>query len=185
MNSYEKTSKFLSLILRHKPEEIGLKLDEKGYIKVNDLIEAVNKSGRELNEDILADIVDKDSKKRYSFSKGHDKIRANQGHSIKVDLGLSQVVPRTPLYHGTVNKFSRSISKKGLLKGTREYVHLSDSIDEAKEIGKRRGRPIIYEVNTVGMIEDGYKFYLSKNGVWLIDNVPAKYLILKEELWKN
>lgn len=185
MKSYEKMSKFLSLILRHKPEEIGLKLDREGYIKVNELIEAVNKSGRELNEDILADIVHKDSKKRYSFNKGYDKIRANQGHSIKVDLGLPQAAPKSKLYHGTVNKSVKSINEKGLLKGSREHVHLSESINDAKEVGKRRGKPVVYEIDTLKMIKDGYVFYLSENDVWLTSNIPAKYLILKEDLWKR
>lgn len=178
MGKHEQLSKYLSLILRHKPEVIGLKLDKHGYISIEDLIKGVNKSGRYLDKSMLDAIIKSDSKRRYSYSKDLTKVRANQGHSIKVDLGLISKVPKGNLYHGTVEKFQESIIKKGLIKGSREYVHLSEDIGTAKEVGSRRGKPKIFQIDTKGMVEDGYMFYLSENKVWLTDNVPNKYLEL-------
>lgn len=176
MEKHINMSRFLSLVLRHKPETIGLKLDEYGYINVEELIKGVEDSGRSLDKTVLEEIVESDSKNRYSFSKDGAKIRANQGHSIKVDLGLKEVEPERSLYHGTATRFQGSINKKGLVKGSREYVHLSEDLDTAEEVGKRRGKPIIYKVDTERMVEEGYVFYKSKNNVWLTESVPAEYL---------
>lgn len=174
-----KLSRFISLLLRHKPEEIGLSLDNQGYLEVDGLINGINKTGRFIDEDILDEIVISDNKQRYSYSEDRAKIRANQGHSIKVDLSLVETKPPKTLYHGTVDKFLSNIRKQGLLKMNREYVHLSTDIDTAKDVGGRRGEPVILVVNSEQMDKDGYKFYLSENGIWLIENVPAKYISIK------
>lgn len=174
-----KLSRFLSLILRHKPEEIGLTLDSQGYLEVEKLLQGINNTGRKIDKDTLDEIVASDNKQRYSYNHDKTKIRANQGHSIKVDLGLVNSKPPEFLYHGTVERFLDNIGKHGLLKMNREYVHLSKDIETAKNVGARRGEPVILIVNAEQMYNDGYDFYLSENGVWLTEKVPAKYLSIK------
>ncbi|MDK0618977.1 RNA 2'-phosphotransferase [Clostridium perfringens] len=175
-NNDSKISKYISLILRHKPEEIGLKLDEHGYLSVLDLIEGINKSYKGFSMDDLERIVREDSKGRYSFNEDKSKIRANQGHSIKVDLELEAIKPPKVLYHGTVRKYLESILKNGLIKKERQYVHLSKDIETASIVGKRHGNLVILEVDSESMFKDGIKFYLSKNNVWLCNYVPVKYI---------
>ncbi len=170
-----RTSKFISLILRHKPEEIGITLDEHGWADVQALIEGVNKT-HPLTMDILEEIVRTDEKGRYSFNEDHTLIRANQGHSIPVDVELKETTPPEILYHGTGEKFITSIDKIGLIPKSRLYVHLSADRETAVNVGKRHGKPVIYRVRAGKMIEDGYPFYLSANGVWLTKEVPIKYL---------
>lgn len=126
--------------------------------------------------DILVDIVETNKKKRYSFSDDRTKIRANQSHSIKVDVGLKEIIPPKYLYHGTATRFLDSIEESGLIGNGRLYVHLSDNIDTAINVGKRHGRPIVLTVNTEEMINDGFKFYISDNGVYLTERVPCKYI---------
>lgn len=172
-------SRFLSLILRHKPETIGIKLDKNGWADVEELIEKVNKQKQNLDIDILKHIVDTNSKKRFIFSSDLKKIRANQGHSINVDLGLKIEVPPFILYHGTSDDNFDSIMKNGLEKRNRQHVHLSKDIDTAVNVGRRHGKVIVFEVSARKMHTDGFKFFLSENGVWLTDNVPSKYLIKK------
>lgn len=171
-----KLSRFLSLILRHKPEEIGLILDNQGYLEVEKLLQGINNTGRKIDKDILDEIVASDNKQRYSYNYDGTKIRANQGHSVKVDLGLTKSKPPEFLYHGTVERFLDNINKQGLLRMGREYVHLSVEIDTAKSVGERRGKPVILIIEADKMMEDGYEFYLSENGVWLTEEVPAKYI---------
>ncbi|XZJ90245.1 RNA 2'-phosphotransferase [Clostridium perfringens] len=175
-NNDSKISKYISLILRHKPEEIGLKLDEHGYLGVLDLIEGLNKSYKGFSMDDLERIVREDSKGRYSFNEDKSKIRANQGHSIKVDLGLEPIKPPKVLYHGTERKYLESILKNGLIKKERQYVHLSKDIETASIVGKRHGDLVILEVDSESMFNDGVKFYLSKNNVWLCDYVKVEYI---------
>ncbi len=175
-NNDSKISKYISLILRHKPEEIGLKLDEHGYLGVLDLIEGLNKSYEGFSMDDLERIVREDSKGRYSFNEDKSKIRANQGHSIKVDLGLEPIKPPKVLYHGTGRKYLESILKNGLIKKERNYVHLSKDIETASIVGKRHGDLVILEVDSESMFNNGIKFYLSKNNVWLCNYVPKKYI---------
>ena len=169
-----KVSKYISLILRHKPETIGISLDEHGWANVKDLIKGVNKTHK-LDMEMLEEIVATDDKQRYSFNEDKTKIRANQGHSINVDVELEEAVPPEMLWHGTGIKYVNSISAEGLISKSRLYVHLSSDPNTAIEVGKRHGTPAIYCVDAERMHADGYKFYKSKNGVWLTKHVPAEY----------
>ncbi|AQR96229.1 MULTISPECIES: RNA 2'-phosphotransferase [Clostridium] len=173
-------SKFISLILRHKPEEIGLKLDEYGYIKTSDLIKGLNLKGYKVTISDIERIVAEDNKQRYSFNEDKSKIKANQGHSIAVNLELQPIEPPKVLYHGTATRFSESICKEGIKKQNRQYVHLSSGVETATKVGKRHGELVIFRIDSDQMYKDGYKFYLSENKVWLTDYVPIKYL--SEEL---
>ena len=172
----EKLSKFLSLVLRHKPEQIGIALDEHGWANVNELIAGFKKSGREMTAEILAEIVATDNKQRYSYNDDKTLIRANQGHSIPVDVELKEMDPPPCLYHGTAMLFVPRIMKEGLKPMSRLYVHLSKDIATAKNVGKRHGTPKVLRVNSFRMAKDGIKFYLSENGVWLTKYVDPKYL---------
>lgn len=173
--SLEKLSKYISLILRHKPEVIGISLDEYGWANVKELIEGVSKDN-DFNMYMLEEIVKTDNKQRYSFNEDKTLIRANQGHSIPVDVELEEKIPPDILWHGTGEKYASSINKEGLISKSRLYVHLSKDRYTAVNVGSRHGNPILYEVNAKKMYEDGYRFYLSFNGVWLTKNVPVKYL---------
>lgn len=166
----------MSLILRHKPEVIEITLDEHGWASVNDLICGVEKNNPGFNMDILEQIVRTDSKQRYSFNDDKSLIRANQGHSINVDMELKEKEPPEYLYHGTGEKYVESINQDGLIPKSRLYVHLSKDIKTAENVGKRHGKEVVYRINSGQMYRDGYKFYLSKNGVWLTKEVPVKYL---------
>ncbi|MBQ7992532.1 MAG: RNA 2'-phosphotransferase [Solobacterium sp.] len=170
------TSKYISLILRHKPETIGISLDEHGWADVNALIEGVNKT-HPLDMKTLEQIVAEDEKQRYSFNEDRTKIRANQGHSVPVDVELKEVIPPDVLFHGTGEKYTSSIDRQGLIPKTRLYVHLSKDTDTAYKVGSRHGRPVIYTVLAGKMHEDGFKFFLSANGVYLTERVPVQYLI--------
>lgn len=173
----KETSKFISLILRHKPETIGISLDEHGWADVQALIEGINASGKHhLDADLLDEIVRTDEKQRYSFDEDHTLIRANQGHSIPVDVELEEKTPPAVLYHGTGEKYMASIDATGLIPKSRLYVHLSSDVETARKVGSRHGRPVIYTVDCAAMTSDGYKFYLSANKVWLTKEVPARYL---------
>ena len=173
------TSKFVSLILRHKPETIGIQLDEHGWAKVEELIAGISKT-HEINREILEEIVRTDNKQRFTFNEDKTKIRANQGHSIPVDVELPEAVPPDRLWHGTGEKYVASIEQQGLIPKSRLYVHLSSDVDTATKVGSRHGKPVIYIVKTKEMHDDGYKFFLSKNGVWLTKEVPVKYLVKDE-----
>ena len=171
------TSKFISLILRHRPEVIGISLDEHGWADVQDLIEGINNSGgHSLDMERLEEIVRTDEKQRYSFNDDHTLIRANQGHSIPVDVELEKKTPPDLLWHGTGEKYVSSIDTQGLIPKSRLYVHLSSDIETAKKVGSRHGKPVVYEVNCRKMAEDGYVFYLSANHIWLTKTVPPAYL---------
>lgn len=172
-----KISKYISLILRHKPETIGIKLDKHGYAKVNELIAGIRKKYPEFNIDILKHIVETDEKQRYSFKDHYKLIRANQGHSIlSVDLELKPQQPPQLLFHGTSDKYLNSIINEGLIPKSRQYVHLSTDIDTAHLIGLRHGgKTVLFIIDTHRMYKDGYKFYLSENNVWLTDKVPKEY----------
>lgn len=166
-----KTSRFISLILRHKPEEIGITLDEHGWANVNELL-----NGVQINMATLEEIVATDDKQRYSFNEDKTLIRANQGHSIPVDVELEEAQPPEFLWHGTGVKYAHSICNSGLIPKSRLYVHLSSDVETAVSVGKRHGEAILFCVNALSMYQDGFKFYLSKNGVWLTKQVPASYL---------
>lgn len=168
-------SKFISLILRHKPEVVGITLDEHGWANVDDLIAGVNKTSH-LSMELLEEIVNSDNKKRYSFNDDKTLIRANQGHSIDVDVELEEIKPPDCLYHGTGEKYVEAIDESGLISKSRLYVHLSLDKDTATKVGSRHGKPIIYQIDSKKMYEEGFKFYLSVNGVWLTKSVPVNYL---------
>ena len=176
--SLKETSKFISLILRHKPEAIGIKLDEHGWANVDELIEGISKT-QEFNMEMLEEIVRTDEKQRYSFNDDKTLIRANQGHSIDVDVELEEKEPPQMLWHGTGEKYIDSIMRQGLIPKSRLYVHLSADEETAIKVGKRHGNERILSVKSGDMYKDGYKFYLSKNGVWLTKEVPVKYLVEK------
>lgn len=169
------TSRFLSLILRHKPETIGIKLDEHGWADVSELISGISKT-RTFDMKMLEEIVRTDNKQRYSFNEDKTLIRANQGHSIPVDVELEKKTPPEFLYHGTGEKFVSSIDKEGLLSKSRLYVHLSKDTETAVKVGSRHGKPVVYKVAAGKMANVGYEFFLSVNGVWLTKAVPAEYL---------
>ncbi len=171
----EETSRYISLILRHKPAVIGITLDEHGWADVDELIAGIAKT-QLFDMDLLEKIVSEDAKQRYSFNEDKTLIRANQGHSIPVDVELEKTVPPDILWHGTGEKYVDSIDQAGLIPKSRLYVHLSADIETARKVGCRHGRPVIYEVNTRQMQEDGYDFFLSVNGVWLTKQVPVDYL---------
>ena len=175
-----KLGKFISLILRHKPEMIGIELDGNGWADVKELIEGINQTGDEekerINFEILEEIVRNNSKKRYEFNEDFTKIRACQGHSIEVDLELKAVKPPKILYHGTAERFLEQIKKEGIKKKNRQFVHLSETDETAYDVGKRHGKPFIIKVMAEKMHEDGKEFFISKNGVWLTDDIEVKYL---------
>ena len=166
-----KTSKLISLILRHKPETIGITLDEHGWANVSELL-----AGIKIDMPTLEEIVATDDKQRYSFNEDKTLIRANQGHSIPVDVELEEAQPPEFLFHGTGMKYQDSINKIGIIPKSRLYVHLSTNLQTATEVAIRHGDPVIYMINSGKMHKDGYKFYLSKNGVWLTKHVPVSYL---------
>ena len=169
-------SRYMSLILRHKPEVIGITLDKHGWANVNDLICGIEKNNPGFNMDILEQIVRTDSKQRYSFNDDKSLIRANQGHSVNVDVELKEKEPPEYLYHGTGEKYVESINQDGLIPKSRLYVHLSKDIETAENVGRRHGKEVVYRIDSGQMYRDGYKFYLSENGVWLTKEVPVKYL---------
>lgn len=174
--SKDRLSVFISLILRHKPSEVGITLDEHGWANVNELIKGINNSGRKIDMEILEEIVRTDNKGRYSFNENKTLIRANQGHSIPVDVELKEVAPPDILYHGTATKFIDSIKKQGIKSMSRLYVHLSKDLETATKVGKRHGNCVVLRIDTKKMFEDGIKFYLSENGVWLTKFVDWKYV---------
>lgn len=168
-------SKFLSLVLRHKPEKAGIALDEHGWASVDELLAGLGKRSP-VSMATLEEIVRTDPKGRYSFNEDKTLIRANQGHSVPVDVELERVEPPEILFHGTGEKSVRSIDQQGLDPRGRLYVHLSLDAKTARTVGQRHGRPVVYEVLAGHMARDGHDFYRSVNGVWLTRRVPPKYL---------
>lgn len=168
----ENKSKLLSLVLRHKPQTIGLELDENGWASINQIITNSNITLPELLE-----IVETNEKKRFTLSPDSTMIQATQGHTIEVNLKLEKAIPTRTLYHGSKAQFLESIKKKGLDKGKRNHVHLSANIETAKEVANRRkGANVLFTVNCMAMYRDSIPFYKSENGVWLTDHVLPKYL---------
>lgn len=169
-----KKSKFLALILRHNPSKIGIVLDEHGWVDVADLCDKMP-----ISKDILDEIVNTDLKQRYSYSEDGLKIRANQGHSIYVDVELEEKEPPEFLYHGTCTRFLESISKDGLKSMSRQYVHLSSDYKTAVNVGSRHGKPVVLMIKALQMHNSGLKFFLSKNEVWLTNDVPIEFFEIK------
>jgi putative RNA 2'-phosphotransferase len=172
-----KISRYMSLVLRHAPEKAGITLDKNGWADVKKLISGINKM-RHTNvtlEDIK-EVVETNDKQRYKFNDDYTKIRANQGHSVSVDIEMAEKEPPEVLYHGTAYRFINSIKAEGLKPKSRLYVHLSADTETAVNVGKRHGSPVVLTIDTAKMHEDGYKFYLSENGVWQTLAVPAEYI---------
>ncbi|MEM6393549.1 MAG: RNA 2'-phosphotransferase [Planctomycetota bacterium] len=167
-------SKFLSLVLRHQPERIGVQLDGEGWVDVSTLLLACEKHGQPITPDLLEEIVQTSDKKRFVIRDG--RIRANQGHSVAVDLALQPVKPPSHLFHGTADRFLEAIRREGLRKMQRQHVHLSPDAETAREVGIRHGRPAILRINAEGMYSADYEFFRSENGVWLTEFVPIEFI---------
>ncbi len=169
-------SKFLSLVLRHKPELIGLTLDQNGWASVEDLIRLANRHGIRLTRPLLMQIVADNEKKRFALSDNGERIRASQGHSVKVDLGLPPALPPEILYHGTASRFLESILAGGLHSANRQHVHLSPDVATAMRVGQRHGSPVVLVIRSGEMAVAGHTFFVSANGVWLTDRVPQEFI---------
>lgn len=173
----KKESKLLSLVLRHKPEAIGITLDDEGWVNISVLLKALKyHKGSIWNKTLLNNIVDNNDKQRFYIDTSGSKIRASQGHSVKVNIKYKEVTPTSDLYHGTISKVLDSIFKDGLSKMKRTHVHLSSDIETAIKVGARRGKPVILTIDAQKMYNDGVKFYISENGVWLTDHISPKYI---------
>jgi putative RNA 2'-phosphotransferase len=174
---FTSTSKFLSLVLRHQPEVIGMQLDAEGWLSIDELIDNANRHGKSISLELLHEVVATSDKQRFALSEDGLKIRANQGHSVaSVELNLDPVVPPTLLYHGTVAAFIERIREHGLLKRSRNHVHLSEDIETANCVASRRGKPIILTIQAIAMHQNNIQFYKSANGVWLTDAVPIQFI---------
>ncbi len=171
-----KTSKFLSYVLRHRPDSIGITLDKNGWVDIDELLAAAHRHGKGLSRVGLEQIVATNDKKRFALSDDGRCIRASQGHSVSVDLDLAPTVPPEFLYHGTVERFLDSIRAQGLVRGSRHHVHLSPDEATARKVGSRRGKPLILIVEAAQMHAAGHHFYRSANNVWLTEKVPAEFL---------
>jgi putative RNA 2'-phosphotransferase len=180
MEDEVKISKFLSLVLRHNPALIGLKLDANGWASVTELLDKMRLKGHGISLEDLKHLVETNSKKRFAFSNDFEKIRANQGHSVEIDLGYEKQVPPTVLFHGTAEKNVDLIMKDGIKKMNRHHVHLSQDITTARKVGMRHGKPVILNVDAKRMAERGFDFHLSNNGVWLTDFVPPEFIKVDE-----
>lgn len=172
-----KLSKFLSYVLRHNPDSIGLTLDPQGWTSVDELMECAANSGTHFTKAQLVEVVQTNDKQRFSFSDDGLRIRANQGHSIPIDLGLEPVEPPEFLYHGTATRFLPSIQEGGLLPQKRHHVHLSADIETAVKVGQRHGKVVVLKIAAAQMHIDGHPFYCSENDVWLTDDVAPIYFI--------
>ena len=175
-----KLSKFLSYILRHNPEMLDLQLDSAGWVKINALIEAINTRDESVTIDEIKNIVELNDKQRFSISGDGCFIRANQGHTVKVELGYAIVEPPCFLYHGTGEKSVDSIRKDGLVKKERHHVHLSPDIETAAKVGQRKGKPVVLTVKAREMYLDKHEFFCTDNKVWLTADVPPEYIIFPE-----
>lgn len=171
-----KTSKFLSYILRHHPEAIGIQLDEQGWVDVDQLLKAMRQSGYKVSFGLLQEVVFSNDKQRFAFSAEGDRIRANQGHSVNIDLALEVQLPPQILYHGTAQKCLEKIQAEGLKKMQRHHVHLSPTLKLAKAVGQRHGKVVVLGIAARTMHMKNYQFFLSKNGVWLTDYVPPEFM---------
>ena len=183
MNDKEtiRTSKFLSLILRHEPQQVGITLDEAGWVGVQELLEAVDRHGVKLTLDELKYVVDTNTKKRFAFSEDGQRIRASQGHSVEVDLQYSPQTPPEILYHGTATRFLDSIRKDGLKSMARHDVHLSAETKMTIQVGGRHGKPVLLTIRAGDMHRAGHVFKCSANGVWLVSQVPPEFIEFPSE----
>jgi putative RNA 2'-phosphotransferase len=169
-------SKFISKYLRHAPEELGLRLEVGGWVLIEDLIRASGKHGMTFGREELSEVVRLCEKQRFAISDDGTRVRANQGHSTEVDLELTPLAPPAVLYHGTARAALPSITSDGIRKMSRHHVHLSSDAETARKVGSRHGSPVVLEVDAGRMQADGFHFFRSANGVWLVDGVPPRYL---------
>jgi putative RNA 2'-phosphotransferase len=169
-------SKFLSLVLRHDPGTIGITLDPNGWVPVDELLSAAARKGKSITREQLDEVVATNDKKRFAFSEDGTRIRASQGHSVEVDLALDPVEPPEHLFHGTATRSVESIRAEGLVRQSRQHVHLSPDEETAIRVGQRHGKPVVLIVRSGQMHRDGHAFYRSDNGVWLTASVPPEYL---------
>jgi putative RNA 2'-phosphotransferase len=172
-------SRFLSLILRHKPEEIGLTLDPQGWADIDTLLSKMKAAGKPFSRDALMEFVASNEKKRFTLSDDGTRIRAAQGHSVPVDLGLTEKTPPEVLYHGTATKTLDAIMRDGLTPQSRQQVHLSADTQTAIAVGQRHGKPVVLSIAAGAMSMNGMTFYQADNGVWLTDQVPTAYITFK------
>ena len=171
-------SKFLSYVLRHQPDAIGITLDLEGWTDISALIAAANNDGKQLDRDLIQTVVDTSDKKRFAISDDGLLIRAVQGHSTEsVDINYVEKVPPEFLYHGTATRFLESIRKEGLLPGSRQYVHLSQDEQTALAVGQRHGKPVVLKIEALLMHKQGFNFFQAENGVWLTSTVPVLRII--------
>lgn len=173
-----KISKFLSLVLRHKPEEIGIQLDAAGWVPVAELLSACQAHGFSIKPEELEEVVRTNDKQRFAFSEDGLMIRASQGHSVEVKLDYQPLMPPEILYHGTATRFLDSIKEQGLIKGKRHHVHLSGDEATAIKVGARHGKAVVLVISSLQMHKDGFIFYQSENGVWLTEKVPTQYMTI-------
>lgn len=176
MERKDSLSVFLSLVLRHEPKAAGITLDEHGWADVEELLAGLNGAGRKIDRAVLEEIVRTDKKQRYRFNEDKTRIRANQGHSIPVDVELKEQEPPEFLYHGTAVRFLADIEKEGLKPMSRLYVHLSKDRETAVKVGRRHGEPVVLRIRSKAMYRDGSRFYQSENGVWLTKQVGSQYI---------
>ena len=185
-----KVSKLLSYILRHNPQEFGLTLDKEGFVDVDKLLESIRKKGPkrlkgiDLTKELLDQVVAKNVKQRFAYNTDGTKIRANQGHSVEVDIKYPVVEPPEFLYHGSATQNVDAIMKGGIQSMTRLHVHMGDNVEKARSVGARHGTPVVFKIHANSMHHDGIEFYLTANKVWLTNFVPSKYIELlpKEKL---
>ncbi len=178
-----KASKFLSLVLRHKPETIGISLDQEGWVSVDELLAAARRAKKPIDKNLLLTVVKNNDKQRFALSEDQKKIRANQGHSVSVDLGLEPKIPPETLYHGTASRFLESIRQKGLVPQNRNHVHISKDEATAVKVGKRHGKPVVLIIQAKHMHDLGFEFYISENGVWLTSKVPPEYIVFPHSVY--
>ncbi|WP_148715535.1 RNA 2'-phosphotransferase [Chitinolyticbacter meiyuanensis] len=177
-STLEKTSKFLSYILRHKPDSIGLHLDEQGWAAVDDLIARAREHDTALTLELIRQVVVTSDKQRFALDESNRRIRANQGHSVQIDLALAPTSPPEVLYHGTATRFVDAIRTEGLTPRSRQHVHLSTTVETAMSVGARHGKPVILSIQAGEMARQGFLFYCAENGVWLTEQVPAHFIVI-------
>lgn len=179
--SLVKASKFLSLVLRHDPGSIGIELDEAGWVDVDALLAAARRSGMALDRPTLDRVVAENDKKRFAFSDDGARIRASQGHSVAVELGLAPQAPPELLFHGTADRNVDSIRQGGLRPGSRTHVHLSRDEETAVTVGQRHGRPVVLRIAAGEMHRAGHELVVSENGVWLARTVPVEFIAFPDQ----
>jgi putative RNA 2'-phosphotransferase len=174
---YTHISKFLSFVLRHRPQEIGITLDPQGWVGIDDLLVACSAHGHKISRGNFNYVVAYNNKKRFAISENGKRVRASQEHSVEIDLGYQPAIPPELLYHGRASKNLPSIRRQGLTKGKRHHVHLSLDLTTARAVGKRHGSPVVLTIRADEMVQAGFIFYKSSNAVWLTEMVPYEFIV--------